>query len=275
MTIEFLCPVRGCRQPLRRDGRTFVCSRGHSFDVARSGYVNLSQPQDKKSKNPGDSAEAVHARRRLNDAGLGEAFAKVLVESVRGLVSIAEPAILDVGCGEGFHLARLSAAIGGECVGVDLSTRAIELAAKRYPAISWIIANADRQLPFAPGSFDLIASITARHHSAEYRRLLADGGHLVVVIPGADDLIELRQEILGQGSERDRTEAVVATYQPHFELQSRNTLRERRRLDRPALLDLLVSTYRGGRKSQEGRIASLSDLEVTMSRDILVLDPRP
>lgn len=252
-----------------------MCPRGHSFDVARSGYINLSQPQDKKSKKPGDSADAVRARRRLNDRGLGEGLDRILVETVRALVSRGEPAILDVGCGEGFHLAGLSAAIGGECIGVDLSTTAIELAAKRYPAIAWIVANADRQLPFAPGSFDLILSITARHHSAEYRRLLGHGGHLVVVIPGADDLIELREAVMGEGSERDRTEAIVVTYQPHFELRSRNTLRERRKLDRSVLLDLLASTYRGGRRSQQERTDSLRDLEVTMCREILVFGPRP
>lgn len=270
MTIQFLCPVRGCQDRLRRDGRSFACSRGHSFDVARSGYVNLSQPQDKKSKSAGDSTEAVQARRRLNDGGLGGGLATILTETVRELTLRAKPSILDAGCGEGFHLAGLSAAIGGTGVGVDLSTTAIELAAKRYPGISWIVANADRQLPFGPGSFDLILSITARHNSAEYRRLLARGGHLVVVIPASDDLIELREAILGQGSDRDRAEATAATYQPLFELRSRKTFRERRKLDRSTLVDLLASTYRGARKSQEELVRSLGDLEVTMSRDILV-----
>lgn len=270
MTIQFLCPVRGCEDPLRRAGGSFVCARGHSFDVARSGYVNLCQPQDKKSKSPGDSTEAVQARRRVNDRGLGEGLATVLIETVRELTLPSQPSILDAGCGEGFHLAGLAAAIGAEAVGVDLSTTAVELAAKRYPHLSWVVANADRRLPFGPGSFDLILSINARHNPSEYRRLLRHGGHVVVVIPGSDDLVELRAAILGQGSDRDRTDAIVATYQPHFELRSGKRFSERRRLDRPTLLDLLVSTYRGGRKSQEERMATLGDLEVTLSRDILV-----
>jgi len=236
--------------------------------------VNLSQPQDKKSKNPGDSAQAVLSRRRLNDTGLGEGLAKVIVETGRRVVSNAVPAILDIGCGEGFYLAGLSMAIGGEGVGVDLSTAAVELAAKRYPAMTWVVANADRQLPFANGSFDLVLSITARHHPAEFHRLLAGRGCLIVVIPGADDLIELREWIMGEGSERDRTETIRANYHPHFELLSSESYRERRSLDRTSLLDLLISTYRGGRKSQEGMVASLSDLQVTMSREILVFKPR-
>lgn len=274
MTVEFLCPVRDCRSPLRRERRTFVCPHGHSFDVARSGYFNLSQPQDKKSKTPGDSAEAVKARRRLNDAGVEDGLATILLETARTLVPSDTAAILDVGCGEGFHLARLVRSTGGEGVGVDLSTTAIDLAAKRYPGISWVVANGDRQMPFGPRAFDVVLSITARHNPAEYRRLLADDGHLVVVIPGDDDLIELRQAVMGQGSERDRTGVVVATYQPQFELRSRKTFRERRPFDRDRLLDLLASTYRGGRKSQEGRVDSLTDLEVTLSREILLFAPR-
>src|SRR5450755_3800076 len=57
--VTLLCTVRGCRRPLSRESNRFVCERGHSFDVARSGYLNLLQPQDRRSANPGDSKEAV------------------------------------------------------------------------------------------------------------------------------------------------------------------------------------------------------------------------
>ena len=62
-----LCTVRTCHQPLVREERRVICARGHSFDVARSGYINLLQPQDRRSKQPGDTADAVAARRRLHD----------------------------------------------------------------------------------------------------------------------------------------------------------------------------------------------------------------
>jgi len=65
-----LCTVRTCHEPLAREERRMVCPRGHSFDVARSGYVNLLQPQERRSKQPGDSDEAVAARRRLHDRGV-------------------------------------------------------------------------------------------------------------------------------------------------------------------------------------------------------------
>src|SRR4051812_13953135 len=68
--VTLLCTVRDCHQPLAREEKRLVCERNHAYDVARSGYVNLLQPQDRRSANPGDSKEAVAARRRLADRGL-------------------------------------------------------------------------------------------------------------------------------------------------------------------------------------------------------------
>src|SRR3982751_1417194 len=100
-----LCTVRDCRLPLRLSARRLVCPRGHSFDIARSGYINLLQPQDKRSKQPGDTTDAVAARRRLHDRGVTGPLLKAIEE-------IAEPApgevVLDAGCGDGFYLGVLS-----------------------------------------------------------------------------------------------------------------------------------------------------------------------
>jgi 23S rRNA (guanine745-N1)-methyltransferase len=65
-----LCAVRACHLPLVRDDRRLLCGRAHSFDVARSGYVNLLQPQDPRSRQLGDTKAAVSARRRLHDLGV-------------------------------------------------------------------------------------------------------------------------------------------------------------------------------------------------------------
>ena len=64
--LAVACTVRGCGEPLRvlADGG-WGCATGHRFDRARAGYVNLLQPQDKRSSNPGDESETVAARARL------------------------------------------------------------------------------------------------------------------------------------------------------------------------------------------------------------------
>src|ERR1041385_6135542 len=100
-----LCPVRGCHLSMVREQRRVVCPNGHSFDIARSGYVNLLQPQDRRSKQPGDSAAAAAARRRLHDRGI----TAPLLEAIAELANVSEDdVVLDAGRGDGFYLGSLA-----------------------------------------------------------------------------------------------------------------------------------------------------------------------
>src|SRR5437763_3433279 len=139
-----LCTVRTCHQPLAREERRVICTRGHSFDVARSGYINLLQPQDRRSKQPGDTSAAVAARRRLHDRGVTQP----LLDAIANMASpTANDVVLDAGCGDGFYLGMLSRT-GCDAHGIDISTKAIDAAATRYPQCEWIVANADRFIPY-------------------------------------------------------------------------------------------------------------------------------
>ncbi|HEX9944048.1 MAG TPA: methyltransferase domain-containing protein, partial [Thermoanaerobaculia bacterium] len=193
-----MCPVRNCGAPLERRSPALACPQGHSFDVARSGYCNLLQPQDRRSQRPGDPRQAVEARRRFLEAGYGGPLLRALLDEIGVLGLRSGAAVLDVGCGEGYYLGGIARERQVEAHGVDLSTPAIELAARRYPGITWIVANADRLLPYAPESFDLVLSIDARLNPAQMRRVLAPGGRLLVAVPGPDDLVELRAAVLGE-----------------------------------------------------------------------------
>src|SRR2546421_12883087 len=108
---QLLCTVRTCHLPLTREERRVVCARGHAFDIARSGYINLLQPQERRSREPGDSADAVAARRRFLDRG----HAEPLLSAIRAMMPRAD-SILDAGCGEGYYLGS----IGRGC-GIDIS----------------------------------------------------------------------------------------------------------------------------------------------------------
>ena len=193
-----------------------------------------------------------------------------------GLLRLAPTdAVLEVGCGEGHHLAIVAARFGSEGHGVDISVAALEAAAKRHPRCHWVVANADRWLPYADASFHAVASITARRNAVEFRRVLRADGALLVVVPAPDDLIELRQAILGKGHAHDRVEATVATFAPHFVLERRERFRHVARLDAGSVRDVLTSSYRGLRTRQRARIVSLGDLDVTLSRDALLFRPAP
>lgn len=263
-----LCTVRDCRTALRREERRWVCERGHSFDVARSGYVNLLQPQDRKSKEPGDSAEAVSARRRFLDRGHAEPLVRAIVD-----FAPAHGALLDVGCGEGHHTAAFRAAYGVAAHGVDLSVPAIELAAKRWPDCQWVVANADRFLPYAEASFHLVASITARLQPEEFRRVLRDDGALLLAIAAPDDLIELRAAVQGEGVERDRVQRTIDLFTPLFTVDRMARATHRAHLERDSIRDVLASSYRGLRTREQERLEALDAMDVTLARDLLLLRP--
>ena len=63
--MSFSCPL--CHQPLTQANNSFVCPGRHQFDVAKEGYVNLLPVQHKRSRDPGDSAEMMQARRAFLD----------------------------------------------------------------------------------------------------------------------------------------------------------------------------------------------------------------
>ncbi len=161
-----VCPVRDCHLLLTREDRRLFCPRGHSFDRARSGYFNLLQPQERRSKRPGDSAEAVAARRRLHDLGVSEPMLSAIREMSR---LDTHDVVLDAGCGDGYYLGSLARGANFPAHGVDISIPAVDAAARRYPESEWIVANADRFVPYADASFSVVLSITARMNPSEFQ----------------------------------------------------------------------------------------------------------
>lgn len=65
--MSYSCPL--CHAPLSRSDNHYSCPQRHQFDLAKEGYVNLLPVQFKRSRDPGDSAEMMQARRAFLDAG--------------------------------------------------------------------------------------------------------------------------------------------------------------------------------------------------------------
>jgi 23S rRNA (guanine745-N1)-methyltransferase len=267
--MPLVCQVRGCGEPLAWEAKRCVCPKGHAFDAARSGYVNLLSPQDKRAREPGDSKEAVRARGRLLDRGFGTHVLEALTAMLAARGAKARSTALDVGCGEGFFLSSIAERFRLGGYGADLSTAALAAAARRKGAIRWIAANADRRLPFSDGAFDFIFSITSRKNGAELGRLLRTSGRAIVVVPGADDLVELREAALGKAVARDRGARVEELLGEGFSLEERFEARAIVHADGDALRDLLATTYRGARRSAGERIATLDAMDVTLCADVM------
>lgn len=263
-----LCTVRNCGMPLSRDEHRVVCSNGHSFDVARSGYINLLQPQDRRSRQPGDTPDAVAARRRLHDRGVTAALRDGIAATLAASAAVnANDVVLDAGCGDGYYLGSLAGEAGFDAHGIDISIPAVNAAARRYPECEWIVANADRFVPYADRSFSIVLSITGRMNQAEFRRVLRDDGRLLVAIPAPDDLIELR------GIGRDRAPRTIETFAagqtaaPGFALVEQRRVTTAADLDASAVEDVLVSVYR------PIQAKAAEAMRLTFSLDLLLFKP--
>jgi 23S rRNA (guanine745-N1)-methyltransferase len=250
-----LCPVRDCHMAMERTERRVLCPRGHSFDVARSGYINLLQPQERRSSQPGDTVAAVAARRRLHDSGVTGPLLHGIAEMIAARQS---DIVLDAGCGCGFYLGSLARLAGFDAHGVDISTPAVDAAARRYREYEWVVANADRFVPYGDRSFSIILSITARMNATEFRRVLRGGGSLLVAVPAPEDLQELR------GKGRDRVPRTVETFADGFTLVDRRRVATAADLDAAAVHDVLLSIYRPNRSQP------VEAMRVTFSLDLLL-----
>ena len=189
-----LCPV--CGAPLtpgeHPSSSAWVCPAGHSFDAARQGYVNLLTDPHRHSKNPGDPREMIAARRAFLDAGhyrpIADKLGALLQEFCPG-----DARILDVGCGEGYYLARVGEMFPDAVrVGADVSKDAVRYAAARDKAAHFFTATATA-LPFAAGAFDAVLCMFAFTSPAEFARVLAPEGVFVRVSAGAEHLPALRE----------------------------------------------------------------------------------
>lgn len=236
-----------------------MCANQHSFDIARSGYINLLQPQDRRSKHPGDTDTAVLARRRLHDRGV----TRPLLEGIAAMLDLGEgDQLLDAGCGDGFYPSTLARESGCAGHGIDISTRAIDAAARRYPQVEWIVANADRFVPYAEGSFSVVQSIMARMNAPEFERVLQQDGRLLIALPAPDDLAELR------GSGKDRVPRTVEMFAGRFRLVDQRRAAAAADLSAEEVSGVLHSIYR------PIRARPVEAMRVTFSLDLLLFRRR-
>jgi len=259
---------------LKRQDTSLVCSSGHHFDRAKEGYWSLVQPQDRKSVKAGDTDTAVLARHRWLERGYANDLIEFLAPWVSKAASCspsATPRILDLGCGEGsFGPALFGNNANGYC-GIDLSKRAVRLAARGWPEATWVLANADRTLPIHDQSIDFTMSLFGRRPVSEISRITKPNAMCLVAVPAEDDLIELREKTQKTGLRRNRWKAIRDQFSlAGFQFHEHQLWQQQRKLDRDAITDALAMTYRAVRHSQHARLESVTTMQATLAADVLL-----
>ncbi|GAA4931332.1 putative RNA methyltransferase [Actinoplanes utahensis] len=214
------CPV--CRDTLARRERALRCPRGHSFDMARQGYADLSAG---RLPHTGDSADMVADRADFLAAGHYSFIAGALAgHRTEGLV-------LDAGTGTGDYLARFldasPAAIG---LGLDVSKPALRRAARAHPRAAAVLADLWRPLPVADAVASVVLDVFAPRNGPEFHRVLHPDGVLLVVTPAADHLAELITEYGLIQVDPDKAARVGESLGGHFTLAETATHRRELKL---------------------------------------------
>ena len=265
----FICPV--CGGNLDISGNTYICPNRHSFDRARSGYVNLLLSKHMGKAVHGDNKLMVQARRSFLDKGfyspLRDALCKAVSSHFEGRT------LLDAGCGEGYYTSAIFGQLkqlniaAGVC-GIDISKTAVEYCAKRCKGAELAVASVFH-IPAADSSCDMLVTLFAPYSGDEFRRVLRKNGTMIMAIPSADHLWELKQAIYDTPYRNE-----VRPYELEgFTLVEKQRITYDMELDSQEDINALFSMtpyyYRTGREQQE-RLAALGDIKTKADFELLV-----
>ncbi|WP_238845402.1 putative RNA methyltransferase [Nocardia terpenica] len=181
------CPE--CGDAITVRDRSLRCARGHSFDIARQGYVSLLTGAS--TKMTGDTPDMLDARAAFQ----GDRHFAPIADAVTAAGTTNHPvpdAILEVGAGTGYYLAAvLDAAPNAHGIALDVSKPAARRGARAHPRAASVLADAWRGLPLRDAALTHVLSVFAPRNPDEVARVLAPEGRFVVVVPTARHLREL------------------------------------------------------------------------------------
>lgn len=209
------CP--NCQNELNPSTSGLVCAKGHNFDRAKQGYINLLLANKKHSRDPGDDQSMIDARRAFLQAGhygflvenIASLIRDVLVtgdrqESANASTELggSAMAMVDIGCGEGYYLGQLQKILSCplQILGMDISKFAVKRAAPYLKQAQFAVASSF-DIPILANSVRCALSVFAPFDSKEVARILdKTQGCFIRVTPGPRHLYQIKQALYEQAN---------------------------------------------------------------------------
>lgn len=200
---------------------TLKSESGHSYDVARQGYVTLAGGAGLRYT--GDDAKMITAREEFLSGGHYAPFVEAVTGNVQdglddaNVSEAASPVICEVGAGTGYYLAHtLDSIPNSRGVGIDVSVPAAKHLAKSHPRLGAVVADAWARLPLCDGSIDALTVVFAPRNAEEFARVLKPGGQVVVLTATTGHLGELREPLGIIDVERGKVERMISQAEGHL-----------------------------------------------------------
>lgn len=215
-------PIDG--SPLRGvdDFTRLVSESGHSYDVARQGYVTLAGGAGLRYS--GDDAEMISARETFLTGGHFAPFVEAIADAVHDVLDAgdvaddANPVICEIGAGTGYYLSHtLDSVAGARGIGIDVSVHAAKHLARCHPRVGAVVADAWARLPIQSESVDAITVIFAPRNAAEFARILKPKGQVIVLTADTGHLAELREPLGIIDVEEGKVERMIEQAAGHLQ----------------------------------------------------------
>ena len=283
-----VCPV--CRAALEQQERCYCCPEGHSFDLARQGYLNLLLSHQRRSKHPGDSKEMIKARQTFLNEGhylpIYSALEQLVLKHIKKDEHSQTLQITDLACGEGYYTHLLYKKLQQKLLenkqteeapriqtwGLDISKDAIISACKHYPSVNWLVGNL-AHTPFCDHSMDILTALFCPVSENELVRLLKPGATFIMAKPDAGHLIQLKEQLYSEIKGKDNEEEIEGSkrhpvHHPELELIDTLQVQHTFTLDKPELIQALFKMtphFWRTKAEQQEKIMQLKTLETDIS----------
>ena len=252
--------------------RTLRCAKGHSFDVAKEGYVHLLGADRMHTRAPGDSKEMVAARRAFLAGGYYAPFAQALCALLeQELAGHRTPLVLDAGCGDGYYTAAAARALPQASIAAfDVSKPAVRAAAVETRGLANVqcAVAGSFAIPILSETADAVCNIFSPAAPVEFARVLRRGGALIYAVPGPRHLFGLKEVLYDTPYENPLQDTAYAG----FALEKRVPVRTVFTLRGEAIRQLFAMTPYYWKTPREGaeRLAACSELTTEAAFDFVL-----
>lgn len=267
MSMILRCPV--CYEPLHKEGKTYVCPHRHSYDISKSGYVNLMLANQGRHLEEGDTKESLTNRQFFLEKGYYSFLRERLVQLLTSLNLGDHFEFADLGCGEGYYTSYLASSFpNAHFLGVDISKNAINMLSKRakaIPNLEGVVGNLD-YLPIQDETIDVALNCFAPICEKEFRRILKASGYYIRVLPSENHLIELKQALY----EVPRSNTPKELEMEGFEIIKKEEISKKVQMPQEDFISLFLMTPYAFKSDEDSlsKLKAIPELEMTIGFDI-------